>query len=110
MCPLGLIRNGRNMNYYDDKSLMKSLEDIIVENIRKQIDQIDCHTKVAICLGEGQNYQVLNKLNQKHHFFDTVLKLAHPRYIMQYKQKFIQTYIEKYIDCCQIAVKLCNEQ
>jgi hypothetical protein len=103
VCPLGLECNGRNMNYYDNKTLMSTLlENFIPHNIQRQID-LGCSTKVAICLGEGINYSILEKLNNKHHFFENILKVSHPRYIMQYKRKSINDYIQQYIDVCQLA-------
>jgi len=33
VCPLGFVRNGKNMNYYDDKKLFSSVKSFIVENI-----------------------------------------------------------------------------
>jgi hypothetical protein len=106
VCPLGLESNGRNMNYYDNKSFIQQLlEHFIPDHLQQQID-LGCSTKVAICLGEGMNYKILDKLNAKHHFFRTLLKIAHPRYIMQYKRKSIDTYIEQYIQICQSAKQL----
>ncbi|CAF0840172.1 unnamed protein product [Adineta steineri] len=103
VCPLGLECNGRNMNYYDNKILMNNLlEHFIPDNIQCQID-LGCSKKVAICLGEGDNYSILNKLNKKYQFFENILKVSHPRYIMQYKRKSINDYIQQYIDACQLA-------
>ena len=106
VCPLGLESKGRNMNYYDNKILMKNLlEHFIPEHIQEQID-LGCSTKVAICLGEGLNYSTMEKLNKKYHFFRTLLKLPHPRYIMQYKRKQVNDYVEKYVQTCQVAIEL----
>jgi hypothetical protein len=106
VCPLGLESNGRNMNYYDNKILLNNLlEHFIPNNIEKQIE-LGCSNKVAICLGEGTNYSILEKLNKDHHFFEKILKVSHPRYIMQYKRKSINDYIQQYIDACQLAEKL----
>lgn len=109
VCPLGLESNGRNMNYYDNKALMQQLlEHYIPEHLEKHI-QLGCSTKVAICLGEGTNYSVLQKLNEQHHFFDRLLKIAHPRYIMQYKRRMIGDYVQQYIDTCQLARELAEK-
>lgn len=109
VCPLGLESNGRNMNYYDNKILMNQLvEHYIPEHLEKQI-QLGCSTNVAICLGEGTNYSIIEKLNKKHHFFKKILKLAHPRYIMQYKRKMIDDYVEQYVKTCQLAKELAEK-
>ncbi|OGG73047.1 hypothetical protein A3A38_01075 [Candidatus Kaiserbacteria bacterium RIFCSPLOWO2_01_FULL_53_17] len=31
-------------------------------------------------------------------FFDTILALEHPRFVMQYRRKQLQEYVKKYID------------
>ncbi len=106
VCPLGLESNGRNMNYYDNKILMNTLlEHFIPDYIEKQID-LGCSKKVAICLGEGTNYTILDKLNKKYDFFRKIIKISHPRYIMQYKRKSIDVYVQQYIDACELALKL----
>lgn len=106
VCPLGLESKGRNMNYYDNKSFMNVLlEHFIPDYIEKQIE-LGCSRKVVICVGEGMNYSILDKLNKKYQFFEKIIKVSHPRYIMQYKRKSINDYVQQYIDACQLAAKL----
>lgn len=98
--PLGftLTNNGKevNYNYYDSKELVDSVYHFVVENIKKQI-QMGIHRDVCFCFGTGKNYKFLRELNQKHEFFDQIVPLEHPRYIMQYKSKSKQDYIGKYL-------------
>ncbi len=100
VCPLGFIKTkdskSINYNYYDSKELELSVNDFIIDNIRKQIE-ISGNSELCYCLGTGKNYQYLYKLNEQHHFFYKIIPLEHPRYIMQYKNKEIQNYIELYI-------------
>ena len=106
VCPLGLEQNGRNMNYYDNKTLLHNLlEHFIPDNLDKQIE-IGCSRKAVICLGEGTNYSILNKFNEEHQLFEKIIKVAHPRYIMQYKRKSINDYVEQYLHACQLAERL----
>ncbi len=65
-------------------------------NTRKLILGID--TSVAFCLGSGKNYQVLSRMNEEHGFFEKLIPLEHPRFIMQYRSKQKQQYIQKYLD------------
>src|SRR6187401_2315740 len=37
VCPLGFIKNGKNINYYDDKKLMDTVTPFIVDCINKQV-------------------------------------------------------------------------
>jgi hypothetical protein len=94
--PLGFTRNGKNLNYYDDKNLLQSITPFAVDCFKKQLAW-GLHSSVAFCLGEGANYKFLSKLNRQYHLFGKIVPLAHPRFIMQYKLKQKNLYIEKYI-------------
>ncbi len=98
--PLGFTKNtnGRetNFNYYDSKDLVNSVYDFIIENIRNQID-LGIHQEVCFCFGTGKNHKFLLELNNKHQFFGQIVPLEHPRFIIQYKAKSKEKYIEKYL-------------
>jgi len=94
--PLGFTKEGKNLNYYDDKKLTKRLTPFILSCITTQL-KFDINTKTAYCLGEGENYKFLSKLNEEHHFFENIIPLAHPRFIMQYKRKSVNQYIDAYL-------------
>lgn len=94
--PIGFVMHGKNINYYDDKNLCKNLNDFIVESIKVQID-FGIDTSVVYCLGEGQNFKYLKMLNDQHHFFDRIVPLAHPRFIMQYKRKMVGDFVRLYV-------------
>lgn len=101
VCPLGFVKineAGRevNYNYYDSNDLYKAVKPFIVESIFKNIN-LGCLNDVSYCLGNGKNYAFLEKLNQEYHFFDKIVPLEHPRFIMQYKLKRKEEYIEKFI-------------
>ncbi|WP_158828842.1 uracil-DNA glycosylase family protein [Mucilaginibacter lacusdianchii] len=105
VCPLGFItvdNNGKekNYNYYDSKELTQAAYPFIVETLPKQI-ALGVHTDVAFCFGNGKNEAFLRKLNAKHNFFGRIIALEHPRFIMQYKLKNKQYYIDKYLDAFQ---------
>lgn len=100
-CPLGFTKTGvdgkeTNYNYYDSPELMKAVKGFMVDNIRKLID-LGTHTRLCFCFGAGKNIKFLDRLNSEHGFFDQIIALEHPRYIMQYKNKSRNDYIEKYI-------------
>jgi hypothetical protein len=95
--PLGFTKNGINLNYYDDKQLLKNSETFIVECIRNQKREIHA-SDISFCLGEGTNYKMFKKLNEKHHFFKQIIPLPHPRWIMQYRRKKIKEFTEYYIE------------
>jgi uracil-DNA glycosylase len=95
--PLGFVKDKKNMNYYDDKKLEAGLHDFIVSCIRKQI-AFGAVKSAAICLGEGQNFRYLSKLNSEENFFDEIIPLPHPRWIMQYRRKRMAEFVERYME------------
>jgi hypothetical protein len=102
ICPLGFtIINDKgkeiNYNYYDSKELTEMVYDFIIENIKKQIS-FGISTDVCFCFGTGKNEKFLKKINDEFHFFKKIIPLEHPRYIMQYKSKSKQLYIDKYLE------------
>lgn len=97
LSPLGFTKNGINLNYYDDKELLKSSEGFIVECIQEQQAKIPA-LDICFCLGEGTNYKIFKKLNDKHGFFKDIIPLPHPRWIMQYRRKKIEDFAALYIE------------
>lgn len=102
VCPLGLVRtnlkgNEVNCNYYEDKTLQETLYYFIVDAIQSQI-KFGIDTSVCFCIGSGENYKFLLKINKKNNFFDTIVPLEHPRFIMQYNSKNKEFFVKKYLD------------
>jgi len=95
VCPLGFTKDGKNMNYYDDRNLEKAVAHHSVDWIKAMLS-FPANKEVCFCLGEGENYKYLLKLNDQHKFFRKVVSLPHPRFIMQYKRKRLQEYIQVY--------------
>jgi hypothetical protein len=94
--PLGFTKAGKNLNYYDDKLLAERIVPFAVDCFRTQTAW-GLETSVAFCLGEGTNYKFLSKLNDEHKLFNKIVPLSHPRFIMQYKLKTKDVYIDKYL-------------
>ena len=101
VCPLGIEKinlkgNWVNCNYYENAALKKCLHPFIVDSLRCQID-FNIDTTVCFCIGSGENFKFLTNINNKYHFFDTIVPLEHPRFIMQYnadrKEEFMQKYV-----------------
>ena len=102
VCPLGFTQFNKkgkkvNCNYYDYKELTECVYDFIVESINKQLT-FGIKNELCYCLGSGDNYQFLTELNHKEKLFDQIIPLSHPRYVMQYKRKLKQKYIDEYIE------------
>jgi uracil DNA glycosylase superfamily protein len=106
VCPLGFTAinaKGKeiNHNYYDSKELTASVNDFIIQCIQKQI-ALGIETDICFCFGNGKNKKFILELNRKEKFFKKIIALEHPRYIMQYKAKTKQFYIDKYISAFSV--------
>lgn len=102
LCPLGFTKatgNGKevNYNYYDSRELTDAVYDFIVDNVGQQI-ALGMETGTCFCFGTGKNETFLRKLNDEKLFFKQIVALEHPRYVMQYKSRSKQAYIDKYLD------------
>jgi hypothetical protein len=100
--PLGFTMKGQNgkeqnFNYYDNKELLKSLLEFIILNLKKQLD-FGIFRDVCFCLGTGKNFRFLSEINENHNFFQKIEPLEHPRFIMQYRSKAKNGYINKYLE------------
>lgn len=93
--PFAIIKDGKNYNYYDEKSLSEKLCTEITKNIKIQIG-FGARTDMAILLGK-KNAKFFSEINKEQKFFEKIAVLEHPRYIMQYRLKDIDHYIKKYI-------------
>ena len=94
--PLGFVKDGKNLNYYDIKELQVAVEPFMIKSIKEQLD-FGINRERCFCLGEGKNFEYLTGLNKKEKFFNEIIPLAHPRFIMQYKRKTINLYIKEYV-------------
>lgn len=96
MSPLGFIKDGKNINYYDDKKLQAAVSPFIVSTLQQQL-RMGFETRTCYCIGGEKNYRFLAALNEKHGFFKNIVALPHPRFIMQYRRKSKQSYIDAYL-------------
>ena len=97
VCPLGLVSEGRNLNYYDDKKVLQLLEPFIVNNI-EQLAAYKVDRDLCFSIGGEKNYKYLQTLNKKFGWFREIQPLPHPRFIMQYRRKQVPHFIRHYID------------
>ncbi len=96
VCPLGLTFKGKNINYYDDKEVMEALRPFIVSSMNSLL-QLP-YRPVAISIGGEKNFKYLQKINHENRWFEKIDKLAHPRFIMQYRRKEKDAYINEYVE------------
>lgn len=113
VCPLGIVRtnskgNEVNCNYYDSKRLKSALYSFIVNSIQTQVS-FNIDSTVCYCIGSGENYTFLSKINEKYNFFESIIPLEHPRFIMQYNSKKKDTFLEKYMNALNYKFVECKE-
>lgn len=101
VCPLGfVISNDKdrevNYNYYDAPDLQKAVLPFILQSLKQMIG-MGMDTEKVYCLGTGKNFKFLKELNKAYTLFGSVVALEHPRYVMQYKSKQKQEYLDKFV-------------
>lgn len=106
ICPLGFVKSTQsskevNYNYYDDAKLEKSIRPFAIESLKEQL-KWGINRDVAYCFGTGKNYKFIDGINKEFGFFNQLIPLEHPRYIMQYKSKNKEFYITKYLEAFTI--------
>lgn len=99
--PVGFLklnkrRNWVNYNYYDDAKLKSNCQSFIKESMDR-ILELPINRNKVLCLGSGKNYKELQKLNEQYKWFESIIPIEHPRYIIQYKRKVMHDYTLKYI-------------
>lgn len=95
--PLGYTKDGKNINYYDDKKLQQAVTPFIIDCINTQY-KWNINRKTCICIGGEKNYKFLSLLNEEYKWFSEILPLPHPRFIQQYRRRQKQEYIHQYLE------------
>ena len=96
VCPLGFIKHGKNINYYDDKELLEAVEPFIIQNIKKLLT-FNFTREKCFCIGGEKNFKYLVRLNNDYQWFEEIVPLPHPRFIMQYRRKYKEQFIRDYV-------------
>jgi len=103
--PLGLLKNDKNYNYYDDLETQDALKPFIEETLLKQMSFLQAKPNI-ICVGQGKNLKYLKAFNDKHHCFNSIEVVPHPRWVMQYRRKEKQKYIDAYSEVFKRMMKV----
>ncbi|MFF3356710.1 uracil-DNA glycosylase family protein [Streptomyces sp. NPDC002917] len=101
VCPLGLVRTSPkgtdvNCNYYENKKLLELLHSFLVDTLERQL-AFGTDTSVCFCIGSGENFAFLSKVNEGQRFFQRIVPLEHPRFITQYNRDREEEFAEKYL-------------
>lgn len=107
LSPLGYVRSGKNLNFYDDPALEVAARGFIVESLRMQ-KTFPLRHEVAIILGSGKLRTIAQELNTEYGFFDRLLYVEHPRFVAQYRRRQIDGYVERYVRTYHEALTICG--
>ena len=91
--PVGYTKDGVNYNYYDETNFFEKIKPRLESHLRTLADR-PIKNQVLI-IGKGKNEAFLQKMD---HPFDQIKALPHPRWIMQYRRKEKNKWIEKYLE------------
>jgi hypothetical protein len=97
LSPLGFVRDGKNLNYYDDKELIRAFEPFMLQCIRQQLATMPTFP-TCYCMGEGENFKYFSKVNERYGFFKEIIPLSHPRWVMQYRRKRMEEFVRLYLE------------
>ncbi|HYV94250.1 MAG TPA: uracil-DNA glycosylase family protein [Chitinophagales bacterium] len=100
VCPLGFMKGSLNYNYYDDKRLQEAVTPFINKTFKDQIE-IGARGDALIVIGADKNRKFVESLNNEIQFFEKIIPLEHPRFIMQYRRKKLSDYIQQYVAALQ---------
>ena len=100
--PLGYVRNGKNLNYYDEPALQKAVTGFINDRLTNILN-MQMQTAECICIGGEKNYRFLSRLNEQRQkdglsYFSNIIPVPHPRFILQYRRREVDRFISLYLE------------
>lgn len=96
VCPLGFVRDGKNLNFYDDKKLL-SVVDEFVSSAYDAHSAMPFSRDYIVIIGK-ENTRYFERLNSHTGHFSNIVTLEHPRFILQYRRKKKDEYLKKWMD------------
>lgn len=94
--PLGFIKDGNNINFYDDPSLAKAIVPFAIDCVGKQT-AAGLRKDACIVLGSGKLRAFVEREIVPVVGYTRVVYLDHPRFVMQYRRKAAMQYVEQYV-------------
>lgn len=97
LSPLGFVKDGVNINFYDDKDLQRDIVPFVLDSLRAQ-HAAGLVPDRCIVLGSGALRRFMERSIRPVMHYAEVGYLDHPRYIMQYKRSQTSSYVREYVD------------
>jgi len=104
LSPLGFIKDGVNINFYDDPTLMRDIVPFVVDCMRRQT-AMGLRDDVCIVLGSGKLKAFMERYIRPVIPYATIHYLEHPRFIMQYRRTTMQDYLDRYVGVIRSGVE-----
>jgi hypothetical protein len=104
LSPLGFVREGVNVNFYDDAALQQAIVPFISRHIRA-VHGAGASASQTLLLGSGKLKHYVQRYLGGEHALGTVNALDHPRFIMQYRRSSMAAYVARYVEAIQSAVE-----
>lgn len=95
--PLELTHAGKNYNYYDSAAVTKALWPDMRRSLTRQAEELCLRRDVAVSLGR-RNGEFLTKLNEELGLFKRIVVLDHPRFLMQYRRRYLAENVARYVE------------
>ncbi|MBI2794128.1 MAG: DUF4918 family protein [Ignavibacteria bacterium] len=97
LSPLGFVKNGKNVNFYDDRVLAASIVGFISQAIVTQ-GRCGLSSDRCVVLGTGALKRFVEANIQPAIGYREIQYLEHPRFIMQYRRPKMKEYVSRYLD------------
>lgn len=95
--PLGFVRQGSNVNFYDDPTLSRAIVPFVQSCLETQM-AAGLRSRPSVLLGSGALRQFVERTLQPRGLLDGAVVLEHPRFIMQYRRRHVDDYVRRYVD------------
>lgn len=96
LSPLGFLRDGKNVNFYDDPVFAANIVPWIDEQVAIQ-ETFGLQRGNAIVLGKGKLQAYVERNIRQRRGWEQVTYLEHPRFIAQYRRKSWNEYVTLYV-------------
>ncbi len=94
--PVGFVSKNKNVNYYEVREIKDDWEMFFKKCLDTQISA-GGRKDIAFILGMGENKKYFEKFNDKYRFFEKLIAFPHPRWVMQYRFRQKQEFIDQYV-------------
>jgi hypothetical protein len=105
LSPLGFVQGEKNLNFYDSAELQSIVTPTIQSWVTEQMS-FGLRRDVTIILGTGKLKTFFEQHVQEQCKFQSAKYLEHPRFIMQYRRKHVDAYVDKYVKTIRSCARI----